>query len=164
MPAPMPKPLLLLDIGGVICTQGSPDSVDFVEIAGATRALAPAIEERLHDLLAHFELAWASAWGDEANVELGPRLGLPALEHVRFLEEDEFGASYKLAGVRAFVGERPAAWVDDDLGADCREWARGRKQPTLLVETDAQVGLTGEDVEELLSFGQGPGSPSQIQG
>lgn len=148
----MPRPLLLLDIGGVICIQGAFGAEGSVEVGGATRSLAPEVGGKLRELLVHFELAWASAWGAAANSNLGPALGLPPLDYVRFGSDGEFGENYKLPGVRDFVSGRAAAWVDDDLGAGCLEWARTREQPTLLVETDPHAGLAWDHVDELISF------------
>jgi hypothetical protein len=117
-------------------------------------ALALEVDGKLQELLAHFELVWASAWGADANSTLGPVLGLPSLDHVKFEAVGEFGAHYKLGGVRACVGHRAAAWVDDDLGGGCSEWARSRRSPTLLVECEPQVGLTWEQVNVLIAFAE----------
>lgn len=148
----MQPPLLLLDIGGVICIPEGFGAHGSVEIGGATRSLAPEIGGKLHELVAQFDLAWASGWGADANSTLGAVLGLPPLEHVSFEAGGRFGANYKLAGIKQFVGQRAAAWVDDELGAGCRNWAESREHPTLLVETDSQTGLTWDHVDELVAF------------
>ena len=148
----MQRPLLLVDIGGVICIKGAFGADGSVEIGGAARSLAPEIDGKLRELAGHFELAWASAWGADADSKLGPALGLPPTDQVNLAVDGAFDENYKLAGVREYVGVRPAAWVDDVLGADCHQWATSRKQPTALIETDPEVGLTWDQVDELISF------------
>ena len=59
-------------------------------------------------------------------------------------------AHWKLAAIEAYAGpERALAWVDDALNAACRAWAAARAAPTLLVETQPEVGLAGEHVAVL---------------
>ncbi|MGH2799653.1 MAG: hypothetical protein ACRDM0_18755, partial [Thermoleophilaceae bacterium] len=54
--------------------------------------------------------------------------------------------------VDEYAAERPAAWVDDNLGEECYAWAERRSAPTLLVETSPSVGLTDEHVSQLLGW------------
>ena len=51
-----------------------------------------------------------------------------------------FGAAHwKLDAIDEYAGNRPAAWIDDNLDETCRLWARRRSAPTLLVETTPAV-------------------------
>ena len=48
--------------------------------------------------------------------------------------------------------DRPASWIDDNLDERCVRWAEERRAPTLLVPTDAAVGVSDEHVDELLAW------------
>ena len=77
-----------------------------------------------------FECVWCMGWEERAEEHLPYFLGLPGgWEHLSF--------------------DRPLAWIDDDHSAACRAWAAARVGPTLLVTTDAAVGLTDEHVGAL---------------
>jgi len=55
--------------------------------------------------------------------------------------------TWKLPGVRCFVGRRAVAWFDDMLFGDAYAWADARSAPTLLWRTRPDVGITTEAVE-----------------
>jgi hypothetical protein len=64
-----------------------------------------------------------------------------------------FGSSHwKLEAIDEYASSRPAAWIDDNIDEECREWAQGREAPTLLVQTESPIGLTDEHVDELLRW------------
>jgi hypothetical protein len=65
----------------------------------------------------------------------------------------EFGtAHWKLDAITEYAADRPLAWVDDSLTEDCHAWASERQAPTLLVQTQSDVGLRDEHVDELLAW------------
>jgi len=154
-----PRPLLMVDIDGVISLfgagtrthaegsqTGSLHSIDgiphFLSASAAAHLLA------LGDL---YELVWASGWEERANEHLPRLLGLPAgLPFLRF--ERATGpadAHWKLSAVERHAGSRPLAWIDDSFNDACREWARKREAATLLVATDPAQGLTEREAGEL---------------
>jgi hypothetical protein len=96
-------------------------------------------------------MAWATGWGDDANVHLAPYFGLPKLPFVVF-PPMPFEPSAKVPAIDAFVGDRPIAWVDDILTPEARNWAHERAAPTHLVEVDPAVGLTRSAVDDLLAW------------
>jgi len=113
----------------------------------------------LAELASRYELVWATAWEDNANLLLAPALGLPSLPVVRFTDPapDHAGASYagrtwKLPGVKRFVADRPLAWIDDELHGDAYAWATARRIPTKLLSTDPTRGLVDREVRSLLAF------------
>jgi hypothetical protein len=61
-------------------------------------------------------------------------------------------AHWKLGAIDEYAAGRPLAWIDDSMDEECREWARSRGAPTLLIETESPVGLTDEHVEQLLGW------------
>jgi HAD domain in Swiss Army Knife RNA repair proteins len=157
----MTSPLLLLDIDGTLCPLSSGPETAMRQLstgAGSVwfRADLPDV---LTELAAHYELAWATAWHEHANLLLAPALGLPALPVVHFSAPapDEVGSRYagrtwKLPSIQRFGADRPLAWIDDDLHPDAYTWAAMRRIPTKLITTDPNRGITNQDVRTLLAF------------
>ena len=114
----------------------------------------------LGELAARFELVWATSWQDNANLLLASVLGLPTLPVVRFTAAAReriwvggyAGRTWKLETVARFVGDRPAAWIDDELHADAWVWAALRAVPTKLLSPEPSVGILDRDVRALLAF------------
>ena len=105
----------------------------------------------LHELREVFELSWATGWGENANRVLCPFFDLPELPTVA-LPHAPFEPRHKVPAIAAVVGERPAAWVDDMLTPEARDWAAARTAPTLLVDVDSATGLARTDVDRLLGW------------
>jgi hypothetical protein len=53
------------------------------------------------------------------------------------------------------VGDRPLAWIDDQLKSDAVRWAKERGPATLLVRTQKGPGIQAKDFAALLAFGHG---------
>jgi hypothetical protein len=156
------KPLLLVDIDGVISLFGFPwdkrPDGSWHNVEGMPHFLSSTAATHLHRLADWFELVWCSGWEEKAGEHLPTLLGVPVLPHLSFdRNPGRTNAHWKLAAIEAHAGDRPVAWIDDALDDDCRAWAarRDTKAPTLLVETDPCVGLTGEHVEVLRAWALG---------
>ena len=109
---------------------------------------------RLVRLAERYELVWATGWEEKANEYLPHLLKLPfkELPYLSFDGRAVFGtAHWKLAAIDEYADGRPLAWIDDSMDDECREWARNRSAPTLLIATESPVGLTDEHVERLLA-------------
>jgi HAD domain in Swiss Army Knife RNA repair proteins len=155
----MEKPLLLIDVDGVISLFGfdpaRPPAGRFELVDGIAHFLSATAGEHLRRLSEEFELAWCTGWDEKANEYLPPALGLPAeLPLVIFAPCDRPpSAHWKVAGIDAWVQpSRPLAWVDDAHDGRCRSWATERAAPTLLLQTDPAVGLTDAHVAELRAW------------
>jgi hypothetical protein len=152
---PAEKPLLLVDIDGVISLFGFDSSRrpagSFHTIDGIPHFLSAGAGEHLLALMGEFELAWCSGWEEKANEYLPHLLGLPAeLPYLSFDRSPGRGnAHWKLDAIEAFAGDRPLAWIDDAFNPSCRSWARARPAPTLLLATKPEQGLTADDVRRL---------------
>jgi hypothetical protein len=155
----MCRPLLLLDIDGVISLFGfdarRPPPGRYQLVNGIPHFLSANAAELVAELAPSFEVVWCSGWEEKADEVLPAVLGLPSgLAHLTFPSVDG-GRSrhWKLAAIEAFAGSRrPLAWVDDAFDDSCHAWAAQRPGPTRLVRTDPPVGLTAEHVAELLAW------------
>lgn len=154
------RPVLFVDVDGVISLFGfSPDVREMPGplhwIEGVAHCIPEAAGERLIRLAERFELVWSTGWEQRANLHLPAVLGLPFgdLPSLTFGGRAVFGSSHwKLDAMSAYAGDRPAAWIDDNLDEPCQAWAADRRAPTLLVPSQAPVGMTDEHVEQLLRW------------
>lgn len=107
---------------------------------------------RLRALSARYSLVWATTWEEEANVWIGPRLGLPRLPFVSWrarLPGPE-GTYWKTRSVLEYAAGLPFAWVDDEIGSADRDWvAREHPSPAALLRIDPALGLVEDDFREL---------------
>jgi hypothetical protein len=156
------KPLLLVDIDGVISLYGfgsderPPGRFELVD--GIGHFLSAAAGPHLLDLARAFELVWCSGWEERANEYLPGALGLPgALPYLAFDHKPAGGRPHwKLPAIEAYAGpDRPIAWIDDAHDAESRAWANARPGPTLLVDTEPATGIGDEHVRELKEWAAG---------
>lgn len=100
---------------------------------------------------------WASTWADEANEAVAPRIGLPRLPVVEWLdvstEEGPRGLHWKTRDLVEWAGHRPFIWIDDEISAMDRLWAATQHQgPSLLHRVDPRDGLTDDDFAVLADW------------
>jgi hypothetical protein len=145
-------------------------------IDGIPHFLSAAAARHLLALVSVFELVWCSGWEEKADEYLPSLLGLPrGLPHLSFerasgttdaggatdaakgatdaagvgAESKSLHGHWKLAAIDAYAGTRPLAWVDDCIDAACHTWAAARTAPTLLVQTQPDIGITADQAESL---------------
>jgi hypothetical protein len=151
----MNRPILAVDIDGVISLFGSEEKPDptttrFQLVDGVPHLISLVAGDRLRRLSESFELVWASGWEDKANFYLPQLLGLPELPHVGFDGAARSGgAHWKLGPLQAYGEGRALAWIDDNFDQSCYDWAERRAEPTLLVLTEPQLGLEEGHVDAL---------------
>jgi len=154
------RPLLMVDIDGVISLFGAPsahapgDGVregSLHSIEGIPHFISSTAATHLLALGELYELVWASGWEERANEHLPRLLGLAReLPFLRF--ERAVGRSHahwKLHAIERYAGARPLAWIDDSFNGACHDWASSRDAPTLLVETSPARGLTEHEAQLL---------------
>jgi hypothetical protein len=144
-------PLLLLDVDGVLnpfaaatCPAGYQEHPFFPDEQPIRLCLAHG--DWLRELAGRFEIVWATGWGANANVYIAPVLRLAPLPVIHF-PALPFEPRGKVPPIAAYVGARPAVWLDDIITAEARAWADGRDVPTLLVDVDPAEGLTRPAIE-----------------
>jgi hypothetical protein len=111
----------------------------------------PAHGEWISELRQVFDIAWATAWNDDANRLLAPLLGIAALPVVT-MPPPPFRPRDKIPPVARFAGRRPAAWIDDLHPAGAWAWGTARREPTLLIPVTPAAGLTRESVDQALTW------------
>ena len=162
------RPLLLVDVDGVISLFGFPSQAPpegaMHWIDGIPHFLSAVAARELRGLADDFELVWCSGWEERANEYLPHLLGLPRdLPFLRFGRSAGTGDAtaaglpgaaagtatttttrghWKLDAIDGYAGRRPLAWIDDAFDEPCHAWARARPAPTLLVPTIPALGLT----------------------
>ena len=150
--------MLFVDVDGVISLfgfgPGEPPPGTFHSVEGIVHCIGHESGRRLARLREGYELVWATGWEERANEHLPHLLGFDGeLPWLSFDGRAVFGtAHWKLEAIDEYAAGRPAAWIDDSLDERCHRWARERAAPTLLVQTEAHVGMTDEHVERLLRW------------
>ena len=156
---PADRPILFLDVDGVISLFGFPTEDRppgrFHMVDGIAHCIGDRCGVRLERLLDRYDIVWATGWEEKANEYLPLLLELPELDLpvLTFDGRAVFGsAHWKVDAIDRYAGDRPAAWIDDNLDDECRRWADQREAPTLLVQSEPDTGLSDDHVEVLLEW------------
>lgn len=103
---------------------------------------------------------WCTSWRRDATTLIGPLLGLPALPYVdlpcpQITTSHPNGYLWKRDYVETWLGDAPAAWIDDDFTGLDHAWATERTahgSATLLVQPDHHVGLQTESLAQIIRW------------
>ncbi|SDJ51011.1 HAD domain-containing protein [Streptomyces indicus] len=155
-------PVLFLDIDGPLIPFGGSDHATYGHEPSAPDAnpLLARIDPGLGPCLLGLpcELVWATTWGEEANTEVAPRLGLPALPLLGWTRE-EGRLHWKTRPIVEWANGRPFVWIDDEITDADRAWvASAHPGPALLYRIDPQLGLTEADLQEVARWLRAPSS------
>ncbi|GAB2824178.1 HAD domain-containing protein [Actinocorallia aurea] len=125
-------PALLVDVDGVLNPfrrRSAGFTVHRLQPSGGTAEYDVALNPAHGGLLTAFaarhgvELVWATMWTDDANLLIGPLVGLPELPVVPIPRQDladpgraTLGA-WKAQHIAAWADRRPFVWLDDESDA-----------------------------------------------
>jgi hypothetical protein len=151
-----PRPLLFLDVDGTLLPYGGGVAPSLDQDWDAWQhesnpVLAKLIPGHGPRLLAlNCDLVWATAWREDANDVIAPRLGLPRLPVLQLPPwTDEYETAephWKLPGMLELAGGRPFIWVDDEIRDLDRAWVSANHLgPALLHRIDPAIGLADAD-------------------
>jgi Swiss Army Knife RNA repair-like protein len=150
------KPLLFVDIDGVISLFGFPPATPpegtWTSVDGVPHLISATARRHLLVLARAFDLVWCSGWEEKADEHLAPALALPVRPPFLTFSAAPATGHWKLDAVERHAGGRPLAWVDDAFDDSCHAWAAARRAPTLLVATDPALGIGDEHVARLEAF------------
>ena len=153
-PADNGKPILAVDIDGVVSLFGFDDpprsvDVEFQLVDGKMHCLSITAGRLLRGLAERYEVVWVTGWERGAH-QMAQLLRLPEWPYLTFDGAARFGsADWKLAPLGRYAQGRALAWLDDSFDEICYEWARQREEPTLLVDTESETGLLDVHAEAL---------------
>lgn len=158
----MVKPLLFLDVDGVLNACPPIKGVEVVEMLGFPICIPPGTRERIAKLLEVFEPVWATTWRGDAHPHFAEPLGLDPDEpwpHIEFL------GGLKLPNIIDFaVGAHlphhtvvePWVFIDDDAEWEAKQMGlRCDGEKTLMIAPDTARGLEDKHVEKALEFAAG---------
>ncbi|GGV29339.1 hypothetical protein GCM10010495_52040 [Kitasatospora herbaricolor] len=159
----MPKPLLFLDVDGVLNPAAPHPDAGFEAHAllGYRVLLSARHADWLRELAGGYQLVWATTWEEEANRHLSPLLGLPELPVVRFtgyvpqpgdprVPLMQLISGRKWPPILRYARGRPFAWVDDVIPGRLVRRALLRRD-RLLLPVDPFHGLERRHVDRLLA-------------
>lgn len=149
---PASRPWLLLDVDGVVLPAG-----------GDGTALDAALAGELDRLAQVYDLAWATSWGGSANVLLrgSGRSPWPVVADVPVLGGDPDGYDgARVAPVLEFVGDRPFAWVEDELSRQDASVLTADYE-CLLLRPNPRRGISRDHLDALWAWVSG--TPSALE-
>jgi hypothetical protein len=159
IPGSTDRPVIFLDVDGPLITfaprpasrqpASDPGTADQPGWHGnpLLERLDPADGRRLLEL--GCDLVWATTWMADANEVIAPRLGLPELPVVDWLDsgdESPPGLHWKTMSLTRWAAGRPFIWLDDEITGADRQWvAAHHSGKALLHRVDPHAGLTEAD-------------------
>lgn len=166
LPTDDPRPLLLLDVDGVLNAINGSQNAKLYQIKVITTSgyftvkvrLRRELNDWLFELTDHFVPVWCTMWNEEANDSLAPLLGLPDLPvlHCEYSLAGRIDKCHdKITWIETQVGDRAFAWVDDEITARDLNWATIRNEkvaPTKFMPIVETSGLQRYHVDRLIKW------------
>ena len=156
----MSKPLLLLDVDGPLNPWLAKSPAGFSSHrmnptgwehgTGLNVLLNPSHGPSLLSL--GFELVWATTWKDDANVWIGPHIGLPELPVIQLQVpwRNTSGLCWKTAQIVEWAAGRDFVWVDDDVTVRDADYIDANHDGFGgIYQVSPKIGLNDADFAEL---------------
>jgi DNA-binding XRE family transcriptional regulator len=163
----MTRPLLLIDVDGPLNPYAASNNTinkfnrqnpargyKTHQISGYKVRLARWHGAELKGLARAFDLVWATTWEQQANTEIGPRIGLPDLPVISFKDLPDQppapGLYWKTSIIADYCKGRPFAWIDDEISHVDEQYITDRHTaPAKLMKINPATGLTPEHFDAL---------------
>jgi hypothetical protein len=133
--APIERPLLLVDVDGVISLFGfdpsRPPEGRFELVDGIAHFISATAGEHLCTVLDRFDLVWCTGWEEKANEYLAPELGLPgSLPHLALARTSVVRTPTGSSTRSTAASGRGDRWRGSTMpSAKCEAWASRRAAP-----------------------------------
>jgi hypothetical protein len=95
----------------------------------------------------NFEIVWLTAWFERANL-IGAKAGISEKQALLTLP----GKDWKVSSAKAFRDGfyPPTLWLEDGFSDEAEAWAKG--SGVKLVKTNFKIGVTEETIKEMKEF------------
>lgn len=100
----------------------------------------------------HSSIVWATTWENDANVYIGPRIGLPTLPFVDYTGSTKKTYGFwKMPATLEYAGNNRFVWFDDDLLKSDRNYIKANSNG-LGIYVDPAQGLMDEHFDRARGF------------
>ena len=107
-----------------------------------------------------YEIVWATAWRHDANIWIGPHVGLPKLPFINFgIHEDHRDSKlhWKTQQIASYMEKnypgRDFIWIDDEVKDHDAEYLRKYLPVGIeIFKIDDKTGITDKDMENIRNW------------
>jgi hypothetical protein len=166
------RPLLFLDVDGVLCPEAfetTPPYAVYHDAGMDSVWWMPDMVKPLRALRKHFDFVWATWWEGRAAPVVGMLYDLPWMDYIHISDQyasvEEFMDGFprgmfdwKVPAMAKYAGDRPFAWIDDQISDEAKGWAQDRwtqeDVPTLFHRPDPRIGFRPDDCTLIEIWGE----------